>query len=484
MVGILAAGAYVPVARLQREVVAAAHRWFTPGLSALARGERAMANWDEDVVTMCVEAARDGTEGMDRSHIRKVVLGSTTAPFADRLNATIVKEALNLRDDVGTLDVSGSQRAGLSALLVGLDAAQAGGGPVLCVTGEKRHTQPASELELVSGDAAAALLVGEGDVAAEFLGVHRASVDFVSHFRATGQAYDYSWESRWVRDEGYGKIATAAVKAALAKFGIAGAEVDRFVMPAPLRGANMAVAKAVGIGPDAVSDTLFETLGDAGAAHPLVMLVHALETTEPGDIVIVVAFGSGCDVAAFRSTGRKAVHGFGVSGWLSRRRPEENYCKYLALRGHLDLDKGMRAEFDQKTPLTALYRNRKAVLGLLGGRCVDTGQVQYPSPGGDAESTGRQEPHPLAERLARVVTYTADSLTYSPNPPVYYGTIEFEGGGRMTAEFADVDAADIEIGAPLRMMFRVKAHDERRGFTRYFWKAVPDHRRSTTSQAA
>jgi hypothetical protein len=28
----------------------------------------------------------------------------------------------------------------------------------------------------------------------------------------------------------------------------------------------------------------------------------------------------------------------------------------------------------------------------------------------------------------------------------------------------------------MRMMFRIKAVDETRGFTKYFWKAVPDYR--------
>src|SRR3546814_15509645 len=75
--------------------------------------------------------------------------------------------------------------------------------------------------------------------------------------------------------------------------------------------------------------------------------------------------------------------------------------------------------------------------------------------------------------LAKVLTYTADSLTYTPDPPNYYGMIEFDGGGRMMIEFTDADPASIYVGAPVRMMFRIKAHDERSGFVKYFWKAVP-----------
>jgi hydroxymethylglutaryl-CoA synthase len=131
MVGIIAAGAYVPRLRLQRAAVAAAHAWFAPGLRALAKGERAMAGWDEDSVTMAVEAARDALEGLDRDRVARVVLASTTLPFADRQNAGIVKEALNLGDAVGALDVGGSQRAGTSALVDALYAARGGAGETL-----------------------------------------------------------------------------------------------------------------------------------------------------------------------------------------------------------------------------------------------------------------------------------------------------------------------------------------------------------------
>jgi uncharacterized OB-fold protein len=80
--------------------------------------------------------------------------------------------------------------------------------------------------------------------------------------------------------------------------------------------------------------------------------------------------------------------------------------------------------------------------------------------------------HPLADRLAKIVSYTADNLTYSPAPPAYFGAIDFEGGGRMMAEFTDIDPEQIDVGRDVRMVFRIKATDELRRFKRYFWKAT------------
>ncbi len=167
MVGILSFGAYAPRLRLQRSAIVAAHAWYNPGLRALGRGERAMASWDEDSLTMAVEAARDCLGERDRHEVRRVVFASTSAPFADRQNAGVMKEALNLDDHVAALDVGGSQRAGTSALIDALLVAQGSGETVLCVASEQRATAPASELELLTGDAAASFLLGAGETAAD-----------------------------------------------------------------------------------------------------------------------------------------------------------------------------------------------------------------------------------------------------------------------------------------------------------------------------
>lgn len=477
MSGIHAYGAYVPRLRLQRSAVAQAHQWFAPGLKGLARGERAMANWDEDAITMAVEAARDALPQDARGDVGTVLLASTSAPFADRQNAGIVKEALNLRDDVLTLDASGSQKCATGALIQALRSGH--DERTLCVASERARARPASEAELTNGDAAAAIVTAQGDGIARFVGAHSVAVDFVDHFRGQSAEFDYGWESRWVRDEGYSRIAGGAVKAALAKFGLDGAAVTRFLVPIPVKGVGESLAKMAGIPAAAVQDNLSATLGHAGCAQPLVLLAQALSVAAPGEQIVLLGFGQGCDVLVFETTAAIATHTHppGVAGWLARGRPESNYFKQLAFTGALDLERGMRAELEQKQPLTALYRNRKTVLGLVGARDRATGEVQYPrtsiAVGSRTAETGTLEDYPLAERVARILTYTADSLAYTPDPPGCYGMLEFEGGGRMLAEFTDVDPAAVEVGLAMRMTFRIKAVDERRDFTKYFWKAAP-----------
>jgi hydroxymethylglutaryl-CoA synthase len=51
--------------------------------------------------------------------------------------------------------------------------------------------------------------------------------------------------------------------------------------------------------------------------------------------------------------------------------------------------------------------------------------------------------------------------------------VQFAEGGRMMVDFTDVDVGGVEVGMPMRMVFRVKEVDPARGFTKYFWKAAP-----------
>lgn len=478
-VGIHGFGAYVPQMRLQRSAIHAANGWFASGLRGLAKGEKAVSSWDEDAITMAVEAARDLFADRPRA-IDSITLASTTHVFADRQNAGVIKEALNLSDATGALDAGGSQRCATSSLIAALDAAVAGK-TILHLSAERSVPAPASEREILAGDAAAAILVGPGAGLARLIGSHSVTADFVDHFRESGEDANYDWEARWVRDEGYGKIMAPAIVAGLAKFGVGGDAITRFIVPVPVRGVADMLAKAAGIAPTAIADDLSATVGHSGAAHPALMLAHALESAAPGDKLLLVSFGQGCDILLFEVTDAiaSAKPRLGVSGWLARRTESANYMKYLFHRGLIALDRGPRAEHDSKTALTALWRNRKAVMALVGGRCTKTGTVQFPmsevSVNANDHAVRTQEEYPLADLPARIMTYTADALTYSPDPPDCYGNIEFEGGGRMMAQFADIAPDALEVGVPMRMMFRIKSFDELRGFRRYFWKAAPAH---------
>jgi len=478
-VGILAFGAYVPRLRLARKAVAEANAWFNPALRSLAKGERAICNWDEDSVTMAVEAARDCLAGRDRSAVKAVYMASTSYPFDDRQNSGIVAEALNLASGIASLDLAASQRAGTSALLAALQAAAGGGGPVLLAASDKRRAKSASKEELTYGDGAAAFLLGAGTLAARLLASHSETVDFVDHYRGHGRDFDYAWEERWIRDEGYLKIVPQVLSGLFAKCGLAPGSITHFCMPSAMARVALAVAKKAGLPEASVRDNLQAVCGETGTAHPLIMLAHVLEEAKPGERILVTSFGQGADALLFEAT--DALAGLrpsrGVLGSLARRKEESNYQKYLAFNDLVTIERGLRAELDKQTALSTLFRKRDMLLGLVGGRCKVCGTLQFPKSNmcvnPNCNAVGTQEDQPFADLTGRVMSFTADQLTYTPDPPQLYGMVTFAEGGRMMLDFTDADAAGIDVGLPMRMVFRVKEVDTARGFTRYFWKATP-----------
>ncbi len=485
MVGIASYGGYIPRLRLQRKAAAQANAWFNPGLMGQGKGERAMANWDEDSVTMAVEAARDALPGVNpidtRKHIDGVYFASTTMPFADRQNSGIVASALSLQEEIGAIDVGSSQRAGTSALLTALNAVKAGTQKnPLVVAADKRKTRAASSQELQFGDGAAALVLGASNPIARFLGGHSQTIDFVDHFRGDTEEYDYNWEERWIRDEGFSKIVPKTVKGALEKAGVTAAQIDHFILPCVFAKLDAQIAKQCGIDPAKTRSNLADVCGETGAAHPLVMLVHALEEAKPGQKILVAAFGQGCDALVFETTpALTEVQGKrrGIGGSLKRRKEETNYMKWLFFNGLVEVERGMRAEKDNKTALTTQYRKRDMLFGLVGGRCKKCGTAQFPRTricvNPNCKAVDTQEPFSYAELPGKILSWSADFLTYSMDPPSHYGMVTFEEGGRFLADFTDVDRGTFDSGTPVRMVFRIKEFDDRRGFRRYFWKAVP-----------
>lgn len=481
MIGITGYGAYIPRLRLERKAAASAHAWLLPGLMGRAKGERAMANWDEDAITMAVEAGRDVLgPNDDRSYVDTLYLATTTSPFSDRLGAGIVASALTLEPGIAAADVTSCQKASLTALRQALQAVKSGASKTsLVCASDRRKTKAASNQELDYGDGAAAVTIGGEGVGAEFLGAGSQTADFIDHFRGANEEFDYNWEERWIRDEGLAKLVPPALEAALDDAGISASDVTHFVFPCLFRGVPQKLAKSVGINPDSVVDNLQANCGETGTAHALMMLNAILETAKKGDVILVAQFGQGCEALIFKVTGETYAHTpqRGVSGVLESGRTESNYMKFAVFNNLIEWDRGMRAEKDNKTALTTLYRNRDMLLGLVGGKCTETGTVQFPasriSVSPNSPTVDTQEPYKFADRKASILSWSADHLTYSMAPPNHYGMIVFEEGGRIMMDITDVEAGEVDSGQNVKMVFRVKDWDDKRGFTRYFWKAAP-----------
>lgn len=476
---IVAAGASIPRLRLPRAVIGAAMGWLGAA-PAKASGARSVCNWDEDALTLAVEAGRsalcrpDGT----RVDVDALYLASTTLPFADRSNAALAAACLDLPDTTETLEFGGALRAGTGALA---NAARRTG-RALVVGCEARLAKPGSALEGQLGHGAAGLVVAGGSRApaplADILGCAQRSANFVDHYRMAGEDFDYSLEERWVRDEALSSLPGQAIEVALRDAGVAPADVRHFVMPGSSANVKR-IATSAGLKNAALADTLSADCGDTGAAHALLMLVATLERAADGEPIVLASFGQGIDVIVLRAAAGleawRAAHA-PVARALARRREEPHYTRYLSHAGLLGVDFGMRAERDNRTAHSVAWRKHEVLDAFRGGRCSACDTVQYPRSrvcvNPQCRATDTQQSYGLADSGGVVKTFTEDWQAYSQRPPYVYGNVTFTEGGNLFMEFTDLDAGELAVGDAVRFVLRVKDVDALRRFRRYFWKAV------------
>jgi 3-hydroxy-3-methylglutaryl CoA synthase len=480
MVGIVSYGGYIPRYRLNRGLIYDQMGWLNPATIASARGEKAIANFDEDAITMAVAASLDCLRGRDRSEVDGAYFASTSLPFKERLNAGIITAALALGDHVRAADFTGGLKSSTTALLAASEAVAAGGvRNLLVAAADCRLGAPATPQEMIFGDAAAAFVVGSEDVAAELKGSYSTTYDFVDHFRGPFAKFDRQWEDRWIRDLGFEFIIPDTLEGFFGKYSIKMEDFAKVIYPCHYGAERKKLNKRLGITPEQDQNNLLAEVGDAGSAHVMVMLSQALEQAAPGDNILVVGFGSGSDVLWFQATDQisNGSKSLGVSGHLATKKDLDKYGKYLVWRDILPADLGPRAEEDIWTRWSFDWRQRKTIYGLYGSTCTACGTVTFPPQricvNPDCGAVDQTEPILLSDKKSTVFNFTGDNLVASNDPPAICGTVEFETGGRFQFDFTDCDVEDLSVGMQMEMSFRRRTYDAKRGISRYFWKAVP-----------
>src|SRR4051795_7134256 len=293
MRGIVGWGVHLPYRRLDRTQIAPVAG------GGGGKGTRTIASYDEDTTTMAVAAARAAVRDVDEP-VRGVWLATTSPTYVDKTNATAVHAALRLDRSTPAFDAAGSVRSATGALF----AALAGRCGVLVVSSDVRVGRPGGPDETAGADAAAAVLLGDGDgapVLAEVVGIGAVTEEFLDRWRVPGDPASRVWEERFGETK-YVPLGLEALKSALGQAGIEADAVDALVVAGLHERACAAVAKKCGVAADRVVDRLGATLGNPGAAQPLLLLASALERAQPGQTIVLLVLADGADAVVLRTT--------------------------------------------------------------------------------------------------------------------------------------------------------------------------------------
>jgi len=459
MAGIIRYGSYVPFFRLQRAAMGA------------GKGERAVASFDEDSVSMAVEAARDAVRG--GVPIDAILFATTSPAYAEKLDSATIQAALDLPEQIASLGLAGSTRMGLAALLVGLDLAAAGRAALVCasdvVTG-----LPGGSRESQGGDGAVAFVTGaDAGAIARLIGRASMTMEILDVWRLPEERFPKQWEERFIA-ETMAPAITDTARRALDAAGVEASSLSTVILDGTNPRSLAGLPKALGLKPEQIADPLAATVGRTGAAHAGLLLARALDQAKPGDRILVVCEADGADALVFEVTGAitdaKPVRK--VDRWIASKRNDLGYNNYLKWRGVLPFEPPRRPD-PERPAAPPMRRHERWKLAFVGSRCTrcQAGHLPPQRVCVKCGAVDQMRAERYADTSCRIATYTLDHLAYSLQPPVVNAFVDYEGGGRFPCELTDVDPASVAIGNHLEMTFR-------RLFTaqsvhNYFWKARP-----------
>jgi hydroxymethylglutaryl-CoA synthase len=466
MRGIVSAAGYVPFRRLRRSAV--------PELLGTGggKGTRAVASHDEDTTTMGLEAARLALAPVPTAAPAALWFTTPTPAYADKTNATAIHAALRLPSEVAAFDFGGALRSGVGAL----SAALAGTSTTLVVMADTRDGLPGGPDESAGGDAAACFLVGDDSpgapVIAEVVAHASATDEFTDRWRTPGERRSKVWEERFGETR-YLPLGRDAWSRGLKAAGVEGTAVDKVVVTSMHGRAAKALAASLGVAAGAAVDDMSASVGQAGAAHPGLVLASVLEHADPGQVVGLVHLADGAEVLLLRTTDA-------IAGWNPLRSVayqvaaggELPYGKFLAWRGMLAPEPPRRPE-PLRVQSPPAWRAEEWKFAFVGSRDRSSGAIHLPPSrvsmqGGAVDD---MDPICLAGTPGTIATFTIDRIAYSPSPPIVFAVVDFDGGGRYPVELTDVDADALAIGDRVEMTFRRLYSAD--GIHDYFWKARP-----------
>ncbi|HXG22781.1 MAG TPA: 3-oxoacyl-[acyl-carrier-protein] synthase III C-terminal domain-containing protein [Methylomirabilota bacterium] len=464
MIGVVTCGYHVPFHRLEREKIGQA--W----ARRAGKGERAAIYFDEDALTLGLEAAQRCLEEKGKGGIDGLYFASTSAPFWQRSSASFIAAACDLPAECETVDFAGSLRSATSALRTGVDALQSGRlSRVLITAGEVRNGQPNEGEEEWFGDAGSAVMLGRDGVVAEIVALASRSDDFLDEWRRDTDSFVQTQASRFTTERGYQASLVAVGKALVQKSGLQAQDFAKIILPSPDGRAHVNAAKRLGFQDAQIQNPLFQEVGACGSAAPFLLLAAALEKAKPGDRLLLLAYGEGADGFVLRVTEeitRRALSR-SLSDHLSEKRLYPSYTIFRKMREYY-------AENEEGPELSNVFlaKEEKQNVRLYGTQCLRCGTRQYPIARVciACQNHDSLQEVPL-ERTGSVFTFTRDHLYVAPDSPTIMSVVDLQQGGRLYIQMTDVDPEDVRVGD--EVVLTLRRRKEGPTMHHYYWKCRP-----------
>ncbi|KKQ41809.1 MAG: hypothetical protein US60_C0029G0009 [Microgenomates group bacterium GW2011_GWC1_37_8] len=301
-VGIVGYGVSIPYARISTEEIAKAwERAFNPGESLKVK-VKAVPNFDEDTVTLSVEA---GLNAIKRSSIKvdaikALYIGSESHPYAVKPSSGIVGDALGINPFSFSADTEFACKAGTAAIqiVVGLVAS----GLIeygLAIGADTAQGAPGDALEYTAAAGAGAFILGKNKLVAELIDTLSFTTDTPDFWRRPNKVYPQHG-GRFTGEPSYFRHIQEATNAFLEKTKTKAKDYDYVVFHMPNGKFPRTIAQKLGFTDSQIQNSLVvDLIGNPYSAASMIGLAHVLDHAKPNQTILVTSYGSGAGSDSF-----------------------------------------------------------------------------------------------------------------------------------------------------------------------------------------
>ena len=369
-VGIVGYGADIPRYRIKAEEIAKV--WGADAASykrGLMLEEKSVPSADQDTATMSVEAARRALQRapVDPRDIGAIYVGSESHPYAVKPTGTILAEALGAVPHCHTADLEFACKAGSEGMFIASQLVRSGACRyAMGVGADTSQGAPSDALEYSAAAGAAAFIFGRephdgrGDslrhgpsgtghsrapaLVAELLETHAYMTDTPDFWRREHMFYP-KHGGRFTGEEAYFRHVVSCTNEIMEKAGLQPKDFRYVVFHQPNGKFPYRAGKITGFAPSQIeTGCLVPKLGNTYSGASPLGLTAVLDAARPGDLILMVSYGSGAgsDGFVFKATAAlPQAQGKAKKTWdmlLSPRRKYLEYGSYAKLRGKIRMN--------------------------------------------------------------------------------------------------------------------------------------------------
>lgn len=312
MAGIVSYGVYIPKYRIKLSEIA---NVFGKDEKEVASGlkvfEKSVAGFDEDAVTLAVEAAYRAINlgKISPQKIESIFVGSESHPYAVKPSTTIVADALGLSGNYFAADLQFACKAGSAAIQVTIGLLESGKIKYgMAIGTDVAEVKPRDILEFTGAAGAAAFILGKDDkeIIARILATSSFSSNTPDFWRRSTQRYP-SHFGRFTGEPAYFNHVVTEGQNLLAKTKLKPKDFGFCVFHMPNGKFPRKVAKNLGFNDLQLAPSLVvDHIGNPYSGSSLIGLSAVLNIAKPNQKIFFVSYGSGAgaDGFVFETTAR------------------------------------------------------------------------------------------------------------------------------------------------------------------------------------